>query len=520
MVDLQLNIPIAVNSGTGNNVSVDKSLLIPIASNIGSGIIPITPSVIDIPIAENVATGISIPHWIYPPFNLLDSDDYWLRTVNFESVYPGRKTEIKELKLYNRLPGEVTLTLAGCIVDAQSGTAVETYNAMYLSLDNTNWSKTIDVTISAHDTTTFYIYYRPPSTSTLGNKIWGIGIDYSASVFDLWEYSNFFYVLSMSEEDEEDVVIQKTIPYVSGKMETDFKDIRFYNQNWELKSTILEKVNSDYATFLIKIPLLLADEVIPIYVVGGSSLITPDGYAYHDGWNWFNGEMNGWVQITGNGSWRELIAPGLSTAFGTEHYVLHCGNYGGYPTPSAEAPSTSDTPYGTWTMRIKQSHTTHTDFRYYFAIDSEDNSYSIRFNNWSTPTVSLYLNNDVLASVPYNIGTSPTTITVDHDLDGVFTVSVNGTSIIVEVSDNTITTVAKYKIYLDAYAYSRSVQVDYMYFVEYQSETSPEIGELGEWNDLNYAILTLGKVDYKIQELPMIDASLKYGIRINGVLYE
>jgi len=172
-------------------------------------------------------------------------------------------------------------------------------------------------------------------------------------------------------------------------------------------------------------------------------------------------------------------------------------------------------------MRIKQSHTSVTDFRYYFAIDSEDNSYSIRFNSWWAPTVSLYLNEDVLASVPYDIGTSPTTITIDHDLDGVFTVSVNGTSIIVEVSDNTITTVAKYKIYLDAYAsYTRSVRVDYMYFVEHPTTTAPTISEISEWADLKYSYVNIGRVNYDTQTLPGLDEKLRYGIRINGVLYD
>lgn len=511
---------------------------IPVATSNSKGLTPLAPAVYEIPPGVCIAgksTSINIPpgvceaagvfeeFWVHPPLMLLNGEDEYIGLINLEDVYPGQPTTVKTFKVENRLPGEVTYRIGCDVYDGSGEKAVHTSDATYFSLDGDVWSKSIDLTISKDDSNTFHMYWRPPSTTPLGTRVWMLVFELISTVYPQHDSVTAFTALSNVDEDEYDVIIPVTVPYVAGRMESDFGDIRFYEDgSWLLDSSIVDKVNGDYAEFLVRLPWVIAGLYHLIYVLGGNdSLEYEDKQLYHDGWNWFNGEMNGWVQITGSGNWQQVIEPLLSTAFGTEHYVLHCGHHGAYPTPSAEAPSTSDTPYGTWTMRIKQSHTTATDFRYYFAIDSEDNSYSIRFNNFSTPTVSLYLNEDVLASVPYDIGTSPTTITVDHDLDGVFTVSVNGTSIIVEVSDNTITTVAKYKIYLDAYAsYTRSVHVDYMYFVEHPTTTAPTISEISEWADLKYSYVNIGRVNYDTQTLPGLDEKLRYGIRINGVLYD
>jgi hypothetical protein len=556
MADLTLDIPVAESVGTGYNPNLDKSLSIPVAGSIGTGLTPITPAVIDIPIGENVASGLNpgtdltldipiagnvatglVPStWMWPQFNLLDEDGNYLHSIIFEDVYPGMRSAVKQLTLKNQLPGDVTVSITPGEPYLDANKAIDTTNSTYLSLDGVSYSNTINLNVLDKGSTDFYLYYQPPSTSLIGSKRWRLVFDYTSSVFELWDYINTFTVTSTSSTDQTDVIIPVTIPYSAGVMETDFKDIRFYYGTFQLESTIDYKTDGVSATFFVKIPTLAADEIKNIFVLGGnSSAGFMNNLDYDEYWSWENSKVglniSPWEKVTATSQSEvvlndyKLSAPNI---FG--HNVLAVWDRTDYTNPIIEADTSGA--YGRWNILLyfdRHSDTFLTPsrkyFGYYFIHDGTD-YYLLQCDLSTTDTwhLRLYKNSTELAnasSVPFGYET-PHNIVIERDLDGNFSVSMDGTEYIT-TTDNTIVTSVKQQIKeltVSAAPVRHYTYIDHISYLETAYADPPTIGELGTWDDLLYGVALLGNVSYDPQELPGLTGNLRYGIRIDGVLYE
>ncbi len=62
--------------------------------------------------------------------------------------------------------------------------------------------------------------------------------------------------------------------------------------------------------------------------------------------------------------------------------------------------------------------------------------------------------------------------------------------------------------------------MDYIHYVDDVRTDKPIVGDLVGWESLKYAYVLMGKISYDTQTLPGLDEQLRYGVRINGVLYE
>lgn len=466
---------------------------------------------INIPVAINTANGVFTEYWMYPPFYILNEDGDYLHLISFEDVYPGRPTLTQTLTVKNELPANVTLEITGNSVSGSGDSDKDTVDATYLSLDDTDYSHTLSLPVDANDTANFYLYYRPPSTAKIGNKRWDLGLSYTANAFGWWSYINMFDVTSTSTTDQTDVIISITIPYTAGKMETDFSDIRFYHYNFQLEYSIYYKVDSTSATFLVKIPTLYAGEVKSIWILSGNNSIDYYDYdVYTEGWNWEDTTLDPWEQT--DGSVQSSVTAYNDSTWG--HYCMRAHCYGSYTTTKAESEATGA--YGRWVMRYRFSHDDNGQARYYFMHDGT-HSYSLYFNE-NGGTITLYKDGTSIGSSALTYNTSTHLLIIDRDTDGNFSVSIDGVEKIT-ATDNTITTSIKEEISFYSVGWHRYWYIDYIHFIE-ESTTPPTVGSLDDWYDLAYGIGCMGKVGYDVQDLPEIQNQLRYGIRIDGELYE
>jgi len=491
-------------------------LSIPIPSpgeSTSAGLTPTNPSVVNVTSAgESTAAGLSPTHWIFPPFYLYDEAGNNLKTVTFEDVYPGQKSDKQKITVHNNLPGNVTLTLTPGVSYLGSNRDVDTKDSTYLSLDDSTYASSIDLPITAYGDGDFYVYYRPPSNALLGQKRWPLEVIYDSTAFELWDYINMFNVESTSATDQTDLILQVTIPYEAGKMETDFDDIKFYLWNYRLESTRDYYIASDHAVFLVKLPSLLADETKTIYVFGGNSTaVYEDNQVFTEHWDWIDGTLAPWVE---SGNYQGYIYCRVTSGGGWGHPNMTLYKY---PAFSGEPRGTvaSTIAYGRWTMKYRFNSTTTTYAKWYFIHDGT-NYYWIQIAN-QEQVIELWVNSTKLASAPLTKSTATRYLTVDRDLDGNIKVYVNGVEYL-SATDTTITTSIQNFVQMNAPAYPNSWFIDYINVVEYD-EDAPTIGALTDWDTFNYVTSMQSKVGYDSEKLSDLDGKLSYGVRIDGVLY-
>lgn len=547
MADLQLDIPRAESTASGLTPKIDKTLNIPRANNVATGINPQTPLVINIQRAESIATGINPTHdvtlnvpraistasgiiptlWSFPPFYLLDENGNYLKMVTFEDIYPGRKTATKKITLKNTLPGAAVLSVSGGSAFNETDKDRDTKDAIYLSNDNVDFSKSIEISVPSMGSTDFYVYYRPPSTARIGSKTFPLLLDYVSSEFELWDYVTTFPVISNSSENQEDVKIFITINYEADYMQPDFKDIRFYSASFELESKIIYKFDEDYAIFIVKIPLLYTGETKTIRVFGGNSSVNvKEGDVFLDGWNWDNGEMDGWVQTTSENDSKYARVMWDDT---WNSYVLRCTLNSVYALTPVIAEADSEIAYGHWIVKYRfiggytsfsnPSYLHRSFLKWFFAHDGENN-YSVQINNEiGAEWIRLYYNEEILDSAPFPRSLSTHLLEVARDSDGNISVLVDNIEYLTS-TDTRITESVKQVIDFYNPSFTRGVLFDYINYIADPAETTPTVGELAEWDDFNYAVVMMGKVSYDIKQLKEFGDNLSYGIRINGKLFK
>jgi len=504
MADLQLNIPVGTCSSSGVSVTQSKAILIGAAECNSSGLAPFTT--------------------FYPPFHILNEDEDIISYITLDEVYPGMRTPTYTYTIQSLIPGESVIRIGSDNnedLDADEYTSLATF----LSLDEIDWGRTIDVTIPAYGSVDFYMYHRPPSTAPIKNYIFALTFEYLSSEFGIHQYYTTFEITSQLEEDN-DEVIRVYLTYESGKMETDFSDIKFYRGTELLKYTLIDKTDGVDATYNIAIPDVKAGKKYLITICSGNSSDEYiDGLAYDEGWNWRfrrhtddDEDISPWSNV-GYLSGDIFADLAYMTAYGNTVLRLQTNHKDNKPIAETE----SEAFIGHWSMRYNFGETNwnYTILYYRPIIDSEGNYYeiSIDFNN-SKKTIYLKYNDTILDShTPISYGTDIRILDFTRDVDGNMTVSLNGVEYL-SANDTNIIENTKTQLTLYRRLYARSIQVDYIYFLDEGRTDKPIVGELDTWRDLKYYLAVIGKTNYDTGVLPDIDEHLRYGVRINGVLYE
>jgi hypothetical protein len=211
--------------------------------------------------------------------DFIDEDERSINEIFFESIYPGETSSVKEITITNGGTGNVNLTLR-CVesVTNPMGSALDTYLSTYLSLDQIDYSNSLDVTVNSGGSQTFYIRYQPPSTAKVGEKQWTFnpiindtesGAPPGWENYRDWLYYDYFTVTGKGNETPYPISI--TIPYSAGIMNNDFSDIRFVNVSGEeLGYYIATKTDGQSATFWLDIPIPTENQVFTIYVYSGN----------------------------------------------------------------------------------------------------------------------------------------------------------------------------------------------------------------------------------------------------------
>lgn len=467
---------------------------------------------------SNLLVTVSASASVYPPLTFLDGEGNPITKIMFESVYPGRKTGTQTITAVNKTDSTLTITLSSIEGISQTGYEVDTYGSLRFSDDDDIYYETLTLEIPANDSLDFYIYYNPPSTAKIGEKEWAINV--LPSSLPEWLYFNQFNVTNNDDEQLTDIIISVTIPYTAGKMQTDFGDIRFYTEAEELESSIDYKIDSSYAVFTVKIPVIDVDETITVYVWGGNAYADDnDDNVFTENWNWLDGTLDPWVNVGGTaGSGMASVI--YDAIYG--HDVMEIYNTGGFPEPRVETPSTGV--YGRWTVRFcfgstSFAHSNRIYFEYYFIHDGT-NYYKIRFDTYNSPnTIKLYYNTTLLDSSKYSPDLNIHILSITRNMAGEISVSIDGTEYL-SATEATITTCTKIQFYMDT-ALSpsqRAVLIDYIHFIE-ELETPPSIGSLGSWEN-RLDLECYGGILYVSRELPELEPEITYRCKIEETYYE
>ena len=245
----------------------------------------------------------------YPIFEVLDSNGNRIDSINFGNLEAGRESDPQVITLVNNSGSSVDVTLTATLGD--DGTTTETVTSTLLSGDDTDYIITTDTfTVPANSSLPVYIKWRPPSTSRPGSKVWNLEPSGDISVLG-WDYISTFTVTSNHTTDEYNVNIIVTIPYEAGKMQTDFDDIRFYENDYPLIYELLYKTDSTSATFLVQLPTLSATTPSNITVYSGNNSASSEGVTslgVYDGfddsaldtslWTWIRESSGNWDEGT------------------------------------------------------------------------------------------------------------------------------------------------------------------------------------------------------------------------------
>lgn len=449
----------------------------------------------------------------YPLLNIRNSDNYQIDGIDFESVFAGHNTIKQLFSLINNFPGDIAFDLEPIALDTPVDSPIDSYLSQYLSQDDTTYASSLNITLTENTDEDLYTYYQPPSTAKIGDKNWKLRLDnFTPSGFSFWQYMNNFTLTSTSTTNQENVLFWVTVPYVAGKMETDFSDIRFHLTSWELsiplEYAIDYKVDSSYAVFLIKIPLLRALETLNIVVLGGNSSVN-DGSTnvFTEHYDWLDGTLLPWVHT---GSQNGLV----NTVSGWGHNSLELLSYVNGYWSWVNTPSEAIN--GRWTLRFKIGDNWYPECRYYL-INNGVHSYSVRFDQASN-AIGLYLDETLLTSTTWAGDEATHILVVTRTIDGLFNVYIDNT-LLLTATDNSVTTNTTTTLGINARYWFMSFFVDYINFVEYL-EDPPTVGSLGTWEDLSLELDVKAGVLYQSQELPEFEPIIRHGCRIGGVLYD
>jgi hypothetical protein len=225
---------------------------------------------------STITTTTSATASIFPPVNIKNSDGVGIDGVQFESIYSGNKTSPQIITVINNNDTTLNLTLTPKEAYNQLGSAIDTYQSTYLSLDGNSYTHSLSLEIPANDSLDFYMYYSPPSTSKIGEKEWEVS-HRSEELGNALLPSNYFYampiIITGHDVVEEDKYVRIKLEYTPTLMSPDFKDIHFIMSDGTLLEGFKNSIIGDVAYYSIKLPETPGDgETLTIYALTGNNL--------------------------------------------------------------------------------------------------------------------------------------------------------------------------------------------------------------------------------------------------------
>jgi hypothetical protein len=212
-------------------------------------------------IGNATASGLEIEKWFAytPSFFIEDANGIILKDLSFESLYPGRKSEIQKLTVINNLEREMQMTLTPGASLNQLGSDLDTYLSHYSSLDGVDFSnQPLILTIPALGELDFYTYWQPSSNAKIGWKQWLYDLDLEGvPSLEGWGYVSWFTVTGTGVAIDIPYTLDEMvrIDYVHGLMKYDFADIRFaLEDHTVLGYDLISKVDGDHAYFVVQLP--------------------------------------------------------------------------------------------------------------------------------------------------------------------------------------------------------------------------------------------------------------------------
>jgi hypothetical protein len=225
---------------------------------------------------STITTTTSATASIFPPVNIKNSDGVGIDGVQFESIYSGNKTSPQIITVINNNDTTLNLTLTPKEAYNQLGSAIDTYQSTYLSLDGNTYTHSLSLEIPANDSLDFYMYYSPPSTSKIGEKEWEVS-HRSEELGNALLPSNYFYAMPVTitghDVVEEDKYVRIKLEYTPTLMSPDFKDIYFIMSDGTLLEGFKNSINGEAAYYSILLPETPGNgETLTIYALTGNSL--------------------------------------------------------------------------------------------------------------------------------------------------------------------------------------------------------------------------------------------------------
>jgi hypothetical protein len=463
---------------------------------------------------------------VYPIFEIRNLDDVLVDTVDYESIYAGHQTATQHLKFINHTASQLDVTLTPKSSLTPLGTAIDTYKSQYLSLDDETYSTVLLLEIPAYDSLDCYLKYQPPSTGKVGEKAWEVSQrDESLSGADL--LPSWFYALNINirgnATETTNARALVTIPYVDGKMQSDFRDLRFMlADGTELEYEEAYLIDGVECTFIITIPTLPASPgSVDVYAYSGNGLAISEATdASVEEYNWYDNTLPPWTQELGSRSAIETSTMFHDPATYYYHLDAWYASYQGV----VSIPST--TTHGVWQFSFKWKALSQSV--QYVAIIRNGTSafssprYEIAWDNnasFGNGIISLKYNGTTLNSVQVDVDTNIHTITVIRDSANKFSVYLDDTFLF-EQTNSSLSTSTNLSLRYHAVASNpENQQIIYYDYVNIIPADVTGTITIGTWTF--YAVLNCkAGILYKSQDLPELEAEISYGCRIGGDYYE
>lgn len=499
-------------------------------------------------IGNATASGLELEKWYAytPSFFIENEDGIILKDLSFESLFPGKQSDIQKLTVINNLDSEMNMTLHPGESFNQMGDGLDTYLSHYLSSDGVNWTnQPLSLVIPANGELDFYTYWQPPSTAGIGWKQWLLNLSLEGvPSLEGWGYVSWFTVTGMDVAVDMPYTLDKLveIDFVYGLMEEDFSDIRFTLEDHSfLKHAILTKTDGDKAYFIVQLSETPAiSEEVTIYAYCGN----PEAEDISDStisqiWEFFRGtsiNTDKW-DVTAVGSMTSTVDDYLRITECENRYYLTGNQYQSrwivpdvfnveYELTMNNTPNTARTQAGVGLVKTDDSVIVWGGLFDNTNVSTQTN---IRF--WSESTwfnvASGYAGSGTQELTKYLGGFEAPIQThifnIEKSDENLISVYVNGS----HVADTTITSdLDKLAIIVGKNGSSPGYFCEYVQF-DYIRESDdmiafipPNVGEVDEsWINI-YPLPVRADVLYQPRDLPELDVERRFGARIGGTLFE
>lgn len=464
---------------------------------------------------------------VHPFFEVRNSDDTLIEGVDYESIYAGVSALPQIVTFINHSDAQIDVTLTPKASLTPLGTALDTYQSQYLSLDGTTYSNVLLLQIPAYDTLDCYFKYQPSSNARIGEKEWEVSQrDASltgATLLPGWFYAKCYTITGGSGALTNARVLLR-MDYVAGDMKEDFSDIRFtLTDGTSLDYEIAYKLDGDECYFIVTIPSLPATpSTTNVYAYSGNfTVATTADTLTETVYNWTDGTLDPWVaELNGWPSYYYgAHASVTSSTWGgvTTNLLLLSANWSNW---SGLAYTAQTNAYGTWQFKFKGYDYTGKLFLYF--VKNTSTSYAVTIKKTlsnNTATIKIEKNGTSLANTTATITSSGEyTINVLRDSAGVMNVYLDDTFILT-ATDTAIST--SETLYLGSLAVGSAPDGQDYYIHSVETSTTDLTGTITESNWTFYVTLECrGGVLYQSQEMEGLTPEIRHGCRIGGVLYE